>query len=130
MGKIIEASELPEGDKVYLKKDFLGWRVVEPWRTPDGKLKLFNVLFGGKRGLLFLIIVMIISGLFYLGIDELIANYKIIADSPCNFCNSCFEQTRKVISDLNNQQIKFNISEISEFFNDVSFVKEGSVEPT
>ena len=100
MSNIIEASQLPAEEKVYLKKDWLGWRVVEPWKNEDGKINWFNFLLGGKRALLALVTVLAITGLLYFGINELIANYKLVADNPCNFCTDCFEQTRNVLSTM------------------------------
>lgn len=84
MKKIIEASELPFGDKVYLKKDWMGWRVVAPNRDPEtGKINWFNLLLGGKRGLNFLMIVAVIATLFYLGIDEILSSCgKLINSDP------------------------------------------------
>jgi hypothetical protein len=85
--KIIESSELPLGEKIYLKKDWFGWRVVEPWKNPEtGKINWFNFLVGGKRGLVFLAIIAILCLGFYLGVNELIADYKLIASNPCEFC--------------------------------------------
>ncbi len=102
MGKIIEASELPEKDKVYLKKDIFGWRTVEP-NVINGKLQWSNILFGGKRNLMFLIFVMIICGLLYLGTTEIIGVYKEVAETPCDFCEDCHAQTRRVISSLHTE---------------------------
>lgn len=68
--KIIEASELPNGEKVYLKKDVFGWRIVEPIRNEDGTVNWFNFFTGGKRNLLTLIAVLAIIGLFFLGFSE------------------------------------------------------------
>lgn len=104
--KIIEASELPSEEKVYLKKDFLGWRVVssplEKFEPSFAWLKRnwFTIIFGTKSNLAFLIVVLIIGVLLYFGINELIAHYKLIADNPCNFCKDCFEQTRNVLASL------------------------------
>ncbi len=86
MGKIIEASELPHDDKVYMKKDFLGWKVVQPVKI-DGKINWFNFIFGGKRGLFFAIIVLVMAGLFYIGVGELVSTYEMIANNPCDFCD-------------------------------------------
>ena len=97
---IIEASQLPESEKVYLKKDFIGYRVVEPFLNENNEPMFFTELkgkhlnkrnlmvlaFGGKRGLYFLIIVLFLTGLLYLGITELIENYKKVAESPCEYC--------------------------------------------
>ena len=88
--KIIESSELPIGEKVYLKKDWLGWRVVQPWKDPEtGKINWFNFLVGGKKGLFFLITVLVITLLLYVGINELIKNYKFIVDNLCTYCSEC-----------------------------------------
>jgi hypothetical protein len=87
MGNIIEASGIPEGEKVYLKKDFLGWRVVEPIRNPEtGKFSLFRFIFGGKRSAIMLSIILIILGLFYFGFHEQLNNAKLIMENPCLYC--------------------------------------------
>ena len=52
MGKIIEAGDLPEGERVYLKKDFLGWRVVEPIKDENGKLIWTRLIFGSKKNII------------------------------------------------------------------------------
>jgi hypothetical protein len=75
MGEIIEASQLPEGEKVYLKKDSLGWRVVEPIRM-EGKINLFRLIFGSKRNLFILIFLMVIVVSMYFGIQEIITATK------------------------------------------------------
>lgn len=85
MKNIIEASQLPEQDKVYLKKDLFGWRTVEPHKI-DGKIQWMNILFGGKRGLATLIFLMIVVGLLYIGVTDLISSYQTIATNPCDFC--------------------------------------------
>lgn len=85
--KWIEAKELPENEKVYLKKDFFGWRVVDPYLPGDGWLK---AILGGKRNQLFCGIIIILALLFYLGVNELVDNYKAVAQNPCQYCTSCF----------------------------------------
>jgi len=112
MKKIIEAKDLPENEKVYLKKDFIGWRVVEPMKTSDGKINWLSVFFGGKRGLLFLIIALVIFGLVYLGINELIANYKMVAENPCEFCEDCHAQVSSILSSVKSDIPKINFSNI------------------
>lgn len=84
--KWIEASQLPEGEKVYLKKDFAGWRVISPWRNDNGTINWFNFIFGGKRNLYLLIFLLILAALIFVGIKELISNYQFIADNPCAVC--------------------------------------------
>lgn len=98
--KIIEASELPDNVKVYLKKDWTGWRVVEPIRSQDGKLLWKRILFGTTKERVFLGFILLIIVLGYLGFQEQINNYKKVMDNPCAYCNSCQEQTRSLIRDI------------------------------
>ena len=124
MGKIIEAGNLPEGERVYLKKDMLGWRTVEPWKSPDtGKINWFNLLTGGKKNLVILIVLMILAGMLYAGVNELIGSYKKVAAAPCDFCKDCHEQTQKVLDQYRNKNPILGISggEIDE--NEI-FVKQ------
>jgi hypothetical protein len=108
MSKIIEAGDLPEQEKVYLKHDFMGYRVVNPIKNPDGTINWFNLLVGGKRGLITLIILMSIATLLYFGIQQLIANYQLIAAEPCKFCTNCFSKTIIKYQELNFTLPKFN----------------------
>ena len=119
MGKIIRAEDLPEGENVYLRKDFLGWRVVEPLKNENGKINWFNTLVGGKKGIAFLIVILILSGAFYLGVSELISNYKQVADHPCNFCKTCQTYVTDTIANLNLQIQKNSVGEIH--FSDLNF---------
>ena len=96
---MIEASQLPEGEKVYMKKDLLGWRVVNPIKDPEtGKIIWFNLLFGGRRGLVSLIFITLLLIFAYLGVSELISNYEEIGKNPCSFCTDCQEHTRQVLA--------------------------------
>ncbi len=83
---IIKAEDLPLKERVYLKKDFMGWRVVEPYKNEDGTINWFNFVLGGKRGIVWLTIILLITGMLYLGINQLISNYKVIANEPCKYC--------------------------------------------
>lgn len=73
---------LANGDVVKLKKDWFGWRVIEP------PTKWYHYIVGSKRNLFMLIILMFIAGAMYLGITELISQYKVIADNPCEYCKT------------------------------------------
>lgn len=90
MNKIIEAANLPEGEKVYLKKDWLGWRVVEP------PTKWYHYVFGSKKTIIMLIGLLLLAGMFYFGINEVISGYKDIAANPCNYCKVCAEDNMKI----------------------------------
>lgn len=78
--KYIESSELPEGEKVYLKEDwFGGYRVVHPetsWRWT-------------RRDTAWLIFGIAIALFLWFGINGLISSYKVIADNPCLYCVDC-----------------------------------------
>lgn len=110
--KIIEASQLPSIDKVYLKKSILGYRVVYPIKNEDGSINWFNLLVGGKANLLFLIILLLVGYTSYLGVNELISNYKLVADNPCEFCSDCHAQCRGVITHMipNSDLINYNLT--------------------
>jgi len=109
--KIFEARELPEGERVMLRKDRLGWRIVHPLKDHEGKPVWMNILFGGKRNLVYLIIMLAFLGLLYLGINELVSNYKIIAEHPCNFCNQCSNAFISNLSSLNLSGVIANAKE-------------------
>jgi hypothetical protein len=85
----IEASELPEGEKVYLKRDFLGWRTVEPWKNDDGTINKFNLLLGGKRNLFVLVIILIVALSIYLAAHETLVNYNAMSEELSYYYASC-----------------------------------------
>ena len=115
MSKIINAENLPKGERVYLKKDYFGWRTVEPWKNPNtGKINWFNFITGGKKNLAILILILVILGFGYLGYQEQINNFKAVMDNPCSFCFDCQEQTRQVLMRVGYDYPKdFNISKIN-----------------
>jgi len=86
---IIKPEDLPEKESIFLKKDFLGWKIVHPIRNEDGSLNWLNMLVGGKRNLFNLSMFFVILVLVILGINELISQYAIVANAPCEFCSSC-----------------------------------------
>lgn len=116
MASYIEASQLPTDEKVYLKKDFLGWRVVHPLKNEDGSWNWFNLIFGSKSNLVFLIVLLLIGVTIYLGYHEQLANFKEVMNNPCNYCNDCQEQTRVVIASLQSKNIPNSIN-FSDFIN-------------
>jgi hypothetical protein len=88
----METIEL-NGEKVHLKKDYFGWRIIYPYRNEDGSINWINLLFGGRKNLVTLILYMLIVFLLYMGIQELISAYKVIANNPCGFCSSCYSNS-------------------------------------
>ena len=97
MGKIIEASELPLEEKIYLKKDFLGWRVVDTVIDPSTKKIVWKNLFN-KKGLLMLLFLLFLMGAIYMAYKEQIRNYQTVINNPCYFCTDCKEKNIKVLT--------------------------------
>lgn len=94
MSKIIEASRLPSEEKLYLKKDIFGWRVVHPIKNEDGSINYFNLILGGWRNLfilvLFLIIMFIIMYSYNHDITTLQNHYSNISENPWEFCRNMY----------------------------------------
>ena len=67
MEDIFEISQMPEGEKIYLKKSLGEWKIVKPIRNEDGSINWFNFIFGGSwlNFWSMVIIVAIICGFFY-----------------------------------------------------------------
>jgi len=82
-GHVREA--IVDGETVHLKKDFLGWRVIEPIRDSDGKLNKLNLWFGGKRNLFNLLIYLIIISLMIFGVSEMVESCNDMAEHPCKY---------------------------------------------
>ena len=81
--KFIEAQDLPEGEKVYLRKDFLGWRIIKPIKNEDGSVNWPNLLFGGWRNLLMLLFILALV-LLHLHEDKL--NIQAVKDNCLGVC--------------------------------------------
>lgn len=80
---MIKAEDLPEGEEVYLKKDFLGeWRVVYPVEI-NGKFNWRRFIFGSKWNTIFLIFVIILTVLFYFGMSEALENAYLTGQHNC-----------------------------------------------
>ena len=84
---IFEASELPLNEKVYLKKDFLGWRNVNPIRNEDNSINYINLIFGGYRSFLSLLFILILIAIFFYGFYEAVNSMRAIVEDPCKACN-------------------------------------------
>ena len=99
--KIFEASELPESEKVYLKKDtiFKEWRVVYPIKDEQGKINYFRLFFGSKSNLAILILILMLLGLTFVGVRELVGVYKFRADNPCVYCENCIDACKPIITE-------------------------------
>ena len=108
MKGIFKVEELPADAKIYLKKDFFGWRVVQPYKNEDGSMNWFNFITGGWKNLTILLLLLVFGYIAYMGVTELISNYRLVAQNPCAYCTDCQAHTRQVISTI--QKNTFNFS--------------------
>lgn len=68
---------------------FFGWKVVHPIRDENGKINLYNLIFGSKENLVFLIIVALFFGILFYGVNEMTASCRDLAEHPCDYCSYC-----------------------------------------
>jgi len=74
-----------EGEQLYLKKDFLGVRVVYPPKV-DGKLNWFNLLIGGWNNFIMLLfILLLVLGFFYIYHHDTQEMQEVV-NNPCDYC--------------------------------------------
>lgn len=84
---VTKAEELPEHEKVYLKKGWEGeWRVVHPHRNEDGTLNLANFLFGGRGNFVRLLITMVIVLSAIYGFWMVHESMMHAVENPCLYC--------------------------------------------
>lgn len=107
-----------DNEKVYLKKDWLGWRVVEPVILVDEEGKFIKGSwswknFLNKKGFISLAYLIFLLFVVYLAFKEQITNYNQVLSNPCAYCNSCQDYARGVISEFNSNQDKINLPEVN-----------------
>jgi len=81
-----------DNERIYLKKDWTGWRVVEPIIEPETRKFIWSNLFS-KKGFLMLGILLIILGSLYLAFKEQLANYRYVLEHPCELCSNIINKT-------------------------------------
>ena len=72
-------------EEIFLKKDWLGWRTIEPIRHPETNQFLWKNFFS-KKGFVLLLILILILSFTYLAFKEGINNYREVMKNPCKFC--------------------------------------------
>lgn len=94
-----------ENEKVYLKKDWLGWRVVEPLYLKDAEGKVDwktwswkNFL--NKKGFVTLGFLLLLLLFLYLGFQEQINNFRAVMNNPCSFCIDCQTQVNSMLKNF------------------------------
>jgi len=99
--KIFEAGELPEGERVYLKRGwFGGWVQVFPFKNEDGSINWKNAIFGGERNFIWLVIFLAFISFLILGVWEVWPQMMDIVRDPCTYCRAIEESTRYVVPNL------------------------------
>ncbi len=91
MKEIITAKELPEKEKIYFKKDWAGYRIVYPIKNKDGSINWLNLLFGGKRNIVFMILLLLVLGTIMFAYSHDIKQYKEVVENPCVYCSTSIE---------------------------------------
>lgn len=101
-GKQEEVKKIKEleidGDRIYLKKDFLGWRLVNPYKI-DGKLNWTNVLTGGWRNLIMLVGLLSILGILMFAHFHDIEGLRYAYEYPSSYCNQINSQINVTCSE-------------------------------
>lgn len=79
------------GEKVYLKKGGLlkEWGQIYPPVNEDGTWNIPNLVFGGKRNLIRLLIYIIVIAILGFAIIEGYGNYTALLENPC--VKNCLE---------------------------------------
>jgi hypothetical protein len=119
MNKIYKAEDLPEGENVYLRKSFDGWRVVYPIKNEDGSMNWFNVFTSGNYWKMikpFLLLLLLLGFMYVYAHDtsvcrNTVSNIKQIC-LDYNSINNLINQTNWKLA----QDIKLNIN-VSELQN-------------
>lgn len=77
-----------ENETIYLKKDKFGYRIVHPIKNEDGTINKINLLFGGWRNLLYLLVILAILGAIMYSYRHDVQAMKEIVENPCNYCRT------------------------------------------
>lgn len=112
MSKIISVSDLPVSERLFLKKDLFGYRIVNPVRDPStNKIIWVNALVGGWRNFFVLVFLLVLILLFFKGHEELTSELRLVAESPCEYCGYCSSE----FSDVLVSDVELNFSGINEW---------------
>ena len=86
-----------DGESVYLKKDWTGYYVVEPFKREDGTTNWFA---GWKKALMPMLFLLILTSLFMLAyfyeVNQIRMEYGQIASHPLQFCKQLLGEPFKL----------------------------------
>ena len=85
--EIIEARNLPDKEKIYLKKGIFGYSIVHPAKNEDGSINWSNLFFGGYGNLFKLLFVLFVIFCFIYGVKDMTKNCADMAKNPCKYTN-------------------------------------------
>lgn len=90
-----------EGEKIYLRKDMFGWRVVNPIKNSDGTFNWKNLWFGNRKVIIFTIIWLLIMAFIFYGVNEMLSSCKDMSKNPCNYFNLDCSIFHKSLDNIN-----------------------------
>lgn len=85
MEHIIKAEDLPEKERVYLRKGRFGYSVVHPRKNEDGTTNWINLLIGGWGNFFKLLFILLVIFLFLYGVREMMEGCNDLAANPCKY---------------------------------------------
>lgn len=104
---MIKAEELPRDEVIYFKRDYFGYRIVHPIKNDDGTINWLNLLVGGKRNLVFLIVVLLILGGLLYSYAHDIKEMKDVVENPCDYCEPLqINKTYLIGVEYNEKEVK------------------------
>lgn len=108
MNKNIKKVEI-DGEKVYLRKSFDGYRVVFPWTNEEGKKIWNNILFSGS---VFKYVKYIVLGiaLVYILFKTIDVNTEMCQQTLSNLTNICRDYTTTITSSNQSLPQHLNLS--------------------
>jgi len=106
--KTIEQVDLGNSETIFMKKDWLGYRVVHPNRDSNGKLILVNFLVGGWGNFFKLLFILFVLACFLYGFKQVTASCKDMTENPDKY----FECEVPISND--NLQLNFMVGENNE----------------
>jgi|SRR3990167_3221813 len=103
---LIKIKDLPENERIYLKKDMFGYRIVQPIKNEDGSFNWINLIFGGWRNLVSLIALLALIGFLiyshFHDVQAIQSNYEVISANPLAWCKDiCKGNTGWIAPKLN-----------------------------
>jgi len=91
--KIIEAANLPEGEKVYLTKGKFGYRIVHPIKNEDGSTNYINLLVGGWANFIKIVFIIAVILLFLYGVKQMMISCNNMAAHPEQYFDGCYNES-------------------------------------